>query len=307
VAGKRGSGKKGKAARRQAQIERLSAGSGAGESRKARQRDDAARSAAAAPSAARWLVPTTDTAVAVDVVADLLALDPRTSLRGRGGDELRSLAGHVADLIELDVTAPSGRTVAELLTDDEDLRQRLRPALDLDALLAGEPVAGDRHDRTVRVAEALIARAAQHRAGDLDLYALVAPVAALRHGRADEVETTVRVAVDGLALPPAPEPAVVVTTGGWVAVGPVELFLAAGRGLLSGGARDVGGAALAAWLTAVQRTPDGWWGAVQARFPVEAAPLLEQAAARAGSDHPDVVGAAVVDLIALRYPVAPPA
>jgi hypothetical protein len=313
VAGKRD---KGKAARRRAQMERLAApsgaGSGAGDDRRSRARDEAARTAAAGPSAARWLVPASPgdaagSALAVDVVADLLVLDPRTSLRGRGGDALRGLAGRVADLIALGAVTTSGRPLADVVVADPTTRVQLGPTFDLDALLGDGPVPSDRHDRTVRVAEALLERAAAHRDGSVDLHAEVAPVGSERHARADEIETVVRVATDGLLLPAGPEPAIVVATGGWVGVGPVELFLAAGRGLLTGEARDVGGAALATWLERAARDPaDTWWGALQARLQVEPAPLLEAAAARAGSDHPDVVGAAVVDLIALRYPVAPP-
>lgn len=310
MAGKRDG--KGKAARRKAQMERLAATSGAGDTRRAREREEAARLAAAGPSAARWLVSAEpdDAAaptVAVDVVADLLALDPRTTLRGRGGDRLRSLAGHVVALISVDAVAPSGRPLVDVVAADAGVRDQLRPSFDLDALLAGGPVAGDHHDRTVRAAEALLERAAAHRAGRIDLHEQVAPVGARRHTRADEVEATVRVAAEGLALPAVADPAVVTTTGGWVGVGPVELFLAAGRGLLSGVAGDVGGAALATWLERARRDPDdGWSAALQGRFGVAFQPLLDQASARAGSDHPDVVGAALVDLISLRYPVAPP-
>lgn len=299
---------KGKAARRDAQMQRLAAGSGAGDARRARDRAAAARAAAAGPSAARWLVPDdVRSSVAVDVVADLLTLDPRTTLRGRGGDRLRELAGRVADLVEVEAVTPAGRPLVEVVTADEQLRTDLRPSFDLDALLAGAPVAGDRHDRTVRVAEALLERAERHRAGDIDLRELVAPVGTDRHARAEEVEATVRVATDGLAVPACPDPAVVTTTGGWIAVGPVELFLAAGRGLLTGGARDVGGAALIGWLERTRHEPsDGWLAALAGRVPIDVEPLLDQAAARAGSGHADVAGAALVDLIALRYPVAPP-
>jgi hypothetical protein len=312
VAGKRD---KGKAARRRAQMERLAAStaSGTGDARRARDRERAARAAAAGPSAARWLVPAdptdpTGATVGVDLVADLLALDPRTTLQGRGGDRLRQLAARVADLVALDAMVPSGRALVEVVTEDEELRAALRPSFDLDALLGGGPVAGDRHDRTIRVADALLTRATAHRDGRVDLYAAVAPVGTERHPLADEVEATVRVATGQLQVPTSADPAVVVTTGGWVAVAPVELFLAAGRGLLSGGARDVGGAALVTWLQQVQRgTEDGWWTALDVRLPVDAASLLDDAASRAGSDHPDVAGAALVDLVGARYPVAPPA
>jgi hypothetical protein len=306
--GRKGGGK-GTAARRQAQMERLAAGTGgAGEARRARAREAAAHVAAAGPSAARWLTgdgggPT----VAVDVVADLLRLDPRTSLRGRGGDDLRALAAHVAELIAAEAVAPSGRRLVAVVTEDVDLREQLRPSLDLDALLAGGPVAGDHADRTVRVAEALLARADEHRAGDVDLHALVAPVGLDRHPSADEVEATVRVALDGIDVPASSVAAVVTVTGGWVAVGPIELFLAAGRGLLGGTAAEVGGAGLAGWLHEVVRDPgEPRWAALTARIPADAAALLEAAAGRAGSDHPDVVGPALVELIAVRHPVAPP-
>lgn len=311
MAGKRD---KGKAARRRAQMERLAASSGsaAGEARRARAREAASHAAAASPSAARWLVPadTDDVAgptVAIDVVGDLLALDPRTSLRGRGEAELRTLAGRVADLVVVDAVAPSGRALVEIVTDEPDLQAQLQPSFDLEALLGGGPVGSDRHDRTVRVAAALLERAAAHRDGAIDLYTLVAPVGTERHAMADEVETTVRVAVDGLSVPAAADPAVVATTGGWVGVSVVELFLAAGRGSLTGGTRDVGGAALVIWLQQVRRgTADGWWTALSGRLPVDAEALLDESSSRAGSEHPDVAGAALVDLVAARYPVAPP-
>jgi hypothetical protein len=306
--GRKGGGK-GTAARRQAQVERLAAGaSGAGDARRARARETAAHVAAAGPSAARWLTSRADgRTVAVDVVADLLRLDPRTSLRGRGGDDLRTLAGHVADLVAAEATAPSGRALADVVSDDPDLRDRLRPSLDLDALLSGGRVAGDHTDRTVRVAEALLTRAAEHRAGEVDLHALVAPVGVVRHDRADEVEVTVRVAVEGLDVPASPLPAVVGVSGGWVAVGPIELFLAAGRGLLSGVGADVAGAALVRWLSDVVRAPDDpRWLTLATRLDVDPGALLQQAGARAGSDHPDVAGAALVELIGLRHPIAPP-
>lgn len=308
MAGKRSG--KGRDARRRAQLDRLAASSGGGEGaeRRSRARDDAARAAAAGPSAARWLVAAPDGSThALDVVADLLRLDPRTTLRGRGGDDLRALAGAAADLVGAEAVAPSGRSLAEVVTDDPALRDQLRPRLDLDALLSGGPVAADHADRTVRVAEALLSRADEHRRGELDLHGLVAPVGVDRHPAADEVEATVTVATDGLDLPTSPEPAVVTVTGGWVAVGPVELFLAAGRGLLTGAAAEVGGAALAGWLHEVVRdASEPRWAALSARVPADAAALLEAAAARAGSDHPDVVGPALVELIGLRHPIAPP-
>ncbi len=113
---------------------------------------------------------------------------------------------------------------------------------------------------------------------------------------------------EGLAVPAGPEPAVVTTTGGWVAVAPVELFLAAGRGLLDGAARQRSvGAALAALAAGGRPRPGGapLVGAAGPDRPRTPAGLLQAAAARAGSDHPDVVGPALVELIGLRHPVAP--
>src|SRR5690606_29791402 len=122
---------------------------------------------------------------------------------------------------------------------DPEVRAALRPSLDLDALVEGGPLRGDRADRTVRVAQALLERAAAHREGRVDLHAEVAPVGSPRHPQADEVETTVRVAISGLAVPASADPAVVTVTGGWLGVDVLELFLAAGRGVLTGVVCDV--------------------------------------------------------------------
>lgn len=277
----------------------------AGDRRRARDRELAARSAAAGPSAARWLLAEDDgEVVALDVVRELLALDPRTRLRGRGDAQLRRLAGRCDALVGVGATAPSGRPLLEVLVADEATREALAPSLDLDALLAGTSTPSASHDRAVRVAEALLARADAHRAGEVDLYAEVAPVGTHRHPRADEVETLVHVATDRLVAVGGPDPAVVTATDGWIAVSPVELFLAAAAGLLEGTARDVGGAVLVGWLQQVQRDPgDGWWLGLSSRLPVDVDALLRDAAARAGSDHPDVAGAALVDRIRGSHPI----
>ena len=297
-------------ARRDAQIEQVTSSSGrAREQRQRQARDDAARTAGAGPSAARWLVPSDETAAApvgepVDVVADLLALDPRTRLRGRGEEELRRLAGHVEGLVTMGATTPAGRTLVEVVVPDPDDRAALEPELDLDALLADAPVSDNRRDRVVRIAEQLLARAGEHRDRELDLHALVAPPGVARHVGADELETLVEVATDGVALPAGPEPAVVVLEEGWIGASPVEVFVAAARGLLEGGAADVGGAALYGWLQHTRRDPtDAWWSALTRIQPVDAAALLDDAAARAGSDHPSVAGGILVEMIAMRHPL----
>jgi hypothetical protein len=282
-----------------------------GDRRRARARDAAERSASAGPSAARWIVPVavgagSGTTVVVDVVADVLRLDPRTRLRGRGDAALRALAGRIDELVTAGAVAPSGRPVVEVLVTDAAAREALAPSFDLDALLTGGPVDAARHDRTVRIAEAMLDRAAEHRAGDVDLHAEVAPVGVDRHDLADEVESLVHVATEAYAATAGPDPAVVVAPDGWIGVSPVELFIAAARGVLRGAARDVGGAALARWLAAAQRDGgDPWWLGLTGRIPVDAAGLLQQAAARAGADHPDVMGGVLVDLVAGRYPLDP--
>lgn len=260
-----------------------------------------------APSAARWLVPDPDDERAgrpFDVVVELLELDPRTRLRGRGDRTLRALAARVDDLVRMGATAPSGRPLAEVLVPDPDVRAAVEPTLDLDALLADGPVTDRRHDRTVRLAEAMLDLAAAACAGDVDLHALVAPVGTPRHPDATEVEVVVDVGTEHVPVPPSLAPAITVAAGGWLAVAPVELFLAAARGVLDGRAGEVGGAVLHAWLEAVQRDPgDPWWLALRGLLDVDVAPLLQQAAARAGSDHAEVAGPLLPEMIALRHPL----
>lgn len=312
MAGKRDKRKQ-REARGQAHLDRVTGGDRAGDAgqvRRERARDAAARAAAAGPSAARWLVADSGESGAgvsgrpLDVVAELLALDPRTRLRGRGDRDLRRLAGHVESLVAMGATAPSGRLLLDVLVADEGTRAALEPSLDVEALLADTPVTDRSHDRTVRVAAAMLARAQEHRDGAVDLYELVAPVGVGRHERADELETVVHVATEHVPAPASPTPAVVVTTGGWIGASPVELFLAAARGLLDGAAAEVGGAALYAWFTQVVRDPaDPWWLGLSAILEVDPPSLLQPAAARAGSDHPDVAGGVLAELISLRHPL----
>lgn len=309
MAGRRGKRKQ-QEARRQAHLERVAGGSAeaTADQRRERRRDDAARAAAAGPSAARWLLTDPDHGAhgtrAVDVVADLLALDPRTRLRGRGDEELRRLAGHVQSLVTMGASAPSGRPLVEVLVEDPDARAALEPSLDLEALLSDGPVTDRSHDRTVRLAGAMLARAAEHRAGQLDLYERVDPVGVARHVRADELEALVRVGTEGVTLRPGPDPAIVTVSGGWIATSPLELFLTAARGVLEGTPVEVGGAALYAWLDHAIRHPDDpWWTSLSTIVEVDAPSLLQQSSARAGSDHPDVAGGVLVELIGLRHPL----
>lgn len=299
-------------ARREAQIARVTAqpnDEGAGEQRRRREREEAARTAGVGPSAARWLVPPVDeqdtaTVEPVDVVADLLALDPRTRLRGRGEDALRRLAGHVEALVSLGATAPSGRSLVEVVVPDREEQAALEPELDVSALLDDGPVTDHRGDRVVRIAEQLLARAHEHREGQVDLHEHVAPIGRGRHPGADELEALVGVATEPVALPAGPDPAVVVLDEGWIGASPVELFVAAARGLLAGASADVAGAALYAWMQRAQQDPiDAWWLALTRLQPVDAPTLLQQSAARAGSDHPEVAGSVLVEMISLQYPL----
>lgn len=308
MAGKRDRHKR-QEARRRAHLDKVTGPSPrtAGNERRERLRAAAAHAAAAGPSAARWLVADAEDPRAshpVDVVADLLALDPRTRLRGRGEEPLRRLAGHVEALVAMGATAPSGRRLVEVLVEDPDVVAELEPSFDLDALLSDGPVTDRRHHRTVRLAEAMLARAAQHRDGVVDLHELAAPVGTGRHPSADEIETITGVATEHVAVPANPQPAVVVATGGWVGASPVELFLACARGMVSGTAAEVVGAALYAWLERTVRDPgDPWWSPLSTFVEVDPPALLQQSAARAGSDHPDVAGGVLADMIALQHPL----
>ena len=150
----------------------------------------------------------------------------------------------------------------------------------------------------------MLQRADEHRSGDVDLHALVAPVGVDRHAAADEIEAVVRLATEHVTVPPSAAPAVVAAAGGWLGVSPAELFLTAARGLLDGRAAEVGGAVLYAWLDGVARDPaDPWWLTLSGILDVDVAPLLQQSAARAGSDHPEVAGGILTEMIALRHPL----
>lgn len=277
------------------------------DARREQRRRAAEAAAGAAPSAARYLLPRTDgTVVAVDAVAGVLALDPRTRLRGRGDGPLRELAGTLDALVQLGALTPSGRTLLDVLVEDPAERSQLEPTAGLEALLGGETTTGGGvHDRVVRLATALLERARAHREGRLDLHVEVAPAGVGRHPSADELETTARVVLQGQEPIGGPDPAVVVhrgdQVGGWVALSPAEVFLTAASGTLAGSAREVAGDVLARWLGAVQQAPDAWWWGLTARVTVDAPALLQQAAAQAGSDHPAVVGPALVDRLAGRY------
>jgi hypothetical protein len=287
-------------------IDRLAAGQGGGEDRRARERDAATRAAAVPTTAARWLVLAPEDhdapVVAVDVLAELLALDARTTLRSREGDRLRTLAGHVEGLVGAGAVCPSGALLLDLLVTDDEARAALEPSIDLAALLSDEGPTRSTMDRTIRFADAMVARAAAHRAGEVDLAAAAAPSLPL-HTSAAEVGAIVGVATEGRALPANPAPAIAEVEAGWLPASPYELFLAAASGLLVGGTIDVVGEALARWFDGWVRGPDPWRQALLDRVPVDADGLLRDAATRAGSDHPTVIASVVVDLVANRHPL----
>ena len=254
------------------------------------------------PSAARWLVLDADGTVrAADVVADLLALDPRTRLRSRDGDALRALAGAVEQLVGASAVCPSGLPLLEVMVADEGVREKVVPAMDLDALLAGDEPVARAADRTIRLAGALVERARAHRDGEVDLFAAVAPPGPGRHPAATEVESAVAARVTDIRLPADPAPAVVTLDEGWVGSSPFELFVLAARGLRSGPVADAVGEALARWFDGWVHGPDPWRQPLLDRMSVDADALLHDAAARAGSDHPTVLGGVLAEQIGMRH------
>lgn len=256
------------------------------------------------PTAARWLVLDADGDVrAVDVVAELLALDPRTRLRSRDGDRLRALAAAVEQLVGAGAVCPSGTPLLEVVVADEDVRAKVVPAMDLEALLAGEEPVARATDRTIRLAGALTERAAAHREGTVDLALAVAPPGAGRHAAADDVERLLPGATADLRLPADPAPAVVTLDGGWVGASPFELFVLAARGVPAGAVADAVGEGLARWFDGWVRGPDPWRQPLLDRLPVDADGLLHDASTRAGSDHPAVLGGVLAEQVAMRYSI----
>lgn len=256
------------------------------------------------PTAARWLVLGDDGAVRpVDVVGELLDLDPRTRLRSRDGEVLRALATAVEQLVGAGAVCPSGTPLLEVLVSDESVRGKVLPAMDLDALLAGEEPVAKTADRTIRLAGALTERAAEHRAGAVDLRQAVAPPGPGRHEVADDVDRVIAPATAAVRLPADPAPAVVTLDGGWLGASPFELFVAAARGVPSGPVADAVGEGIARWFDGWVRGPDPWRQPLLDRVPVDADGLLHDAATRAGSDHPAVLGGVLAEQVAMRYPM----
>jgi hypothetical protein len=266
-------------------------------------RDEQHRLAAVPPTAARWVVLGDGGTVAVDVVAQLLRLHPRTRLRSREGEVLRALAAAVEQLVGAGAVCPSGTPLLDVLVTDEATKETVRPTFDLEALLAGEEPERRATDRVIRLAGAMVERAAAHRAGEVDIVTAVAPPGRGRHALADEVDALVTVAVEGWQLPADPAPAITTVEHGWLGASPFELFLVAGRDLARGEVRAAVGEAIARWFDGVVRGPDPWRQPLMDRVPVDADGLLHDAAAAAGSDHPRVLGSVLVDLVAARHPL----
>lgn len=257
-----------------------------------------------AATAARWLVLGEDGAVRpVDVVGELLALDPRTRLRSRDGEVLRALAAAVEQLVGAGAVCPSGTPLVEVVVADEEVREQVTPSMDLEALLSGEEPVARTADRTIRLAGALTERASAHRAGDVDLAAAVAPPGPGRHAVADAVDELVATMLDGVRLPADPAPAVVTLDGGWLGASPFELFVVAARGVPAGPVADAVGEGIARWFDGWVRGPDPWRQPLLDRVPVDADGLLHDAAARAGSDHPTVLGGVLAEQVAMRHTI----
>ena len=259
-------------------------------------------STATEPTAARWLVLGDDGDVrAVDVVGELLDLHPRTRLRSRDGDVLRALAAAVEQLVGAGATCPSGTPLLDVVVTDEQVRAQVTPSMDLEALLAGDEPVARTADRTIRLAGALTARAAEHRAGEVDLVAAVAPPGPGRHATADAVADLVARATADVRLPADPAPAVVTLDAGWIGASPFELFVTAARGVPTGPVADAVGEGLARWFDGWVRGPDPWRQPLLDRIHVDADGLLHDAAARAGSDHPAVLGGVLAAQVAMRH------
>lgn len=254
------------------------------------------------PTAARWLVLDDEGAVRpVDVVAELLALHPRTRLRSRDGEVLRAIAAAVEQLVGAGAVCPSGTPLLEVLVADEAVREQVTPSMDLAALLSGEEPVARTADRTIRLAGALTERAAAHRAGEVDLVAVVAPPGPGRHPVADAIDGLLATAIEGVRLPADPAPAVVTLDRGWVGASPFELFVVAARGVPAGPVADAAGEGIARWFDGWVRGPDPWRQPLLDRVPVDADGLLHDAAARAGSDHPAVLGGVLAEQVAMRH------
>ncbi len=256
-------------------------------------------------TAARWLVLDDEGDVrAVDVVGELLALDPRTKLQSREGKLLRAIAAAVDQLVGLDAVCASGEPLLEVLVPDPEDRGKLTPSLDLDALLRGDAPESRTADRTIRLAGLLSARAAAHRAGEVDLVAAVAPPGPGRHPLADRVEAALPGSMGTWPRPAGPTPAVVTLDGGWVGASPFELFVGLARGAFDEAIVEVAGEAVARWLDRWSLGPDPWRQALRDIVPVDADGLLHDAATRAGSDHPVVVAGPLAQLVRSQHPMA---
>ena len=266
-------------------------------------RDEQQRLAGVPATAARWLVLGEGGTTSVDVVAQLLRLHPRTRLRSRDGDVLRALAAAVEQLVGAGAVCPSGRPLVEVLVADEATREQVTPSFDLEALLGGEEPERRATDRTIRLAGAMVEAASAHREGEVDLVAAVAPPGPGRHRLAEEVDALVVVATEGVRLPADPAPAVTTLEAGWLGASPFELFLVAAAGLPTGDVATAVGEGLARWFDGWVRGPDPWRQPLLDRFPVDADAMLHDAAARAGSDHPVVLGGVLTELVAARHPL----
>jgi hypothetical protein len=293
-----------------AHIDRLVAGSGADPAKaaaaKAEHRDAAGRTAAIPVTAARWLIVSSDGGAAVprDLVAELLALDPRTTLRSREGETLRAIAAAAESLVAAGAVCPSGTRLVEVLVADGPARQALAPSLDLDALLSGDAPTSTVADRTIRLADAMVERASAHRSGAVDLAARVAPPGAGSHPNDEGVRVLANLARERMPLAANPAPAVVTLEAGWIGAAPMELFMVAAGRLAQGPVADVVGEGLARWLAGWSLGPDPWRQQLLGIVAVDADGLLHEAATRAGSDHPRVLGGVLCELVGMRHPIA---
>ncbi len=247
-----------------------------------RAREQREARASIAPSAARVLYQVDDGWRSVDPVALALAFArDLLGLQGSGSDEARQRAGGVHRAMLAGETVPSGLGLGEVLDVDVEALPR------------------QHHDGAVVVAEALAAVGRRHDAGEVDLYARVAPLGVDRHPHADEVDLVCSAVLPEDDVDADLRPRLVVTAAdGWLEVWPPAALRAASLGVLAGGPADAVGEGLYRWL--VDHDVDrGMTDRLRALVgDVDLPFLVQTAAARAGSDHAALAGPVLLSMLA---------
>ncbi len=273
------------AARRKAAVQRAQANTGATNRDVARERREAL--AALTPSAGRILAQIDGQPRSVDTVVTAIAFGrDLLALKGAGNEDARLRAAiiHRALCQPIPHVLPSGASLAEALEVD----------------LASLP--GGAHDGAVTLAEHLATLGRRHDAGEVDLYARVAPPGLDRHELADDVDLVCAAVMPEGAADDASLPRLLlVTEQGWLDVWPEAAIAAHSLGVLTGASADAVGEGLHAWLTSARAQAVAADGpdALPAIFGGRDVVAARQAAERsAGGDHPKIAGPVLLDLLA---------